>query len=406
MRHGLALNFASAGALAYRADGKFDHESCPIVEFRPPLIRRGVLWTVGEVKFVPTHLPEKFPLLQKIHLAFKNWLAEQAVYLISRDRENEFAYYTEGQVMNFDAPVHVLPSGFAALRAGRYIVTRDDTPFVLDKLCKQLRLRGIECSDDDAPELLIPPKFYFLEPEVAGGWGEDTQVDRSIDPPLVRKLHYEFSGWLGDELLESFPCFIVTETLGSRLTHEGLRGFFLDEVKISRSEELDERQPDIQLPPFQWLRVTGNAGESDFGIDKNRMLVVSERALSVLRSRQLMHCEVKEWGARSGLPIRPEIQKLAGFNPIPRSSASDNGVGEVERAVDAIEKPVSDAEAKLLLTMLERIEADRYGLAQAIMQLIESVPGWPIPEVVVQLKGYWGERLQRRAQQSHRASQP
>lgn len=55
-------------------------------------------------------------------------------------------------------------------------------------------------------------KFYVLEPEVAGGWGGDgTVVDREFHPPIVSRLVYEFDGWLGDDLVTTFPpVYIVT----------------------------------------------------------------------------------------------------------------------------------------------------------------------------------------------------
>ncbi|APF85630.1 hypothetical protein HI806_01945 [Ralstonia solanacearum] len=52
--------------------------------------------------------------------------------------------------------------------------------------------------------------YFFLEPEVAGALGENTVLDASTHPPRVEKLHFEFSGWLGDAILESFPCVIAT----------------------------------------------------------------------------------------------------------------------------------------------------------------------------------------------------
>ena len=45
------------------------------------------------------------------------------------------------------------------------------------------------------------PGFYVLEPEVAGGFGENTILTRTPGKSmLVHKLHYQFDGWLGDPL--------------------------------------------------------------------------------------------------------------------------------------------------------------------------------------------------------------
>src|SRR6476660_6693817 len=137
--------------------------------------------------------------------------------------------------------------------------------------------------------------WSVLAPEVAGGWGERTVADTSTHPPRVTALHYQFDGWLGDELLESFPCYIVTRRLAHALTAAGLSGFQLAPVEGSASELFAELYPGGRLPPFAWLQVGGVAGRDDFGMSPDHRLVVSDRALGVLRAGQLRHCEVSEW---------------------------------------------------------------------------------------------------------------
>jgi hypothetical protein len=44
-------------------------------------------------------------------------------------------------------------------------------------------------------------KYFYVEPEVAGGLGERTVMDRSTHPPVVKRLHYQLEGWLGDAIL-------------------------------------------------------------------------------------------------------------------------------------------------------------------------------------------------------------
>lgn len=133
--------------------------------------------------------------------------------------------------------------------------------------------------------------FTILEPEVAGGWGPSTVVDRSIHPPRVQRLHYEFNGWLGDEFLESFPCFIVSAALASKLSASSLRGFGLDDVLVTASSEFVERHPTVVLPAFRWLKITGRAGSDDFGLSVQNLLVVSTEALAVLETFPLAHAE-------------------------------------------------------------------------------------------------------------------
>src|SRR5690606_23050654 len=120
-------------------------------------------------------------------------------------------------------------------------------------------------------------------PEVAGELGPNTDMDASVHPPRVSRLHYEIADWLGDDLLESFPCFVVTERLATELEKAGLDGFTLDDVQVTLSPEAEELLEDVEIPTFKWLRVDGTAGEHDLGVTATAQLVVSDRALEVLR---------------------------------------------------------------------------------------------------------------------------
>jgi hypothetical protein len=35
-------------------------------------------------------------------------------------------------------------------------------------------------------------KYFYIQPEVAGGLGKNTVMDRSVHPPIVSRLHHEF----------------------------------------------------------------------------------------------------------------------------------------------------------------------------------------------------------------------
>ena len=70
--------------------------------------------------------------------------------------------------------------------------------------------------------------YFLLSPEVAGGLGPNTMMNRMVHPPEVSRLHYEMEGWLGDELLESFPCFIVTQRVADAIQDAHLTGAGFD----------------------------------------------------------------------------------------------------------------------------------------------------------------------------------
>jgi hypothetical protein len=142
-------------------------------------------------------------------------------------------------------------------------------------------------------------KYYVVEPEVAGGMGPATVLDRSRHPPMVKKLHYEFEGWLGDELLTAFPAYIVTRRVQEALELLPLTGAEFDDVETSRSSTFEELYPGRQLPAFQWLRIVGQPGVDDFGMSRDHLLVVSERVLDCLRRFPLANCETRQYpGAR------------------------------------------------------------------------------------------------------------
>ena len=127
-------------------------------------------------------------------------------------------------------------------------------------------------------------QYYQLEPEVAGGIGEHSVIDRSSGKMVVRKLHYEFDGWGGDELLESTPCFIVSERLAREIERAELTGISFDDVEVTMSDQFKELYPNRQVPKFIWLKVEGVAGRDDFGIAPGLLLVVSKRANDLLKT--------------------------------------------------------------------------------------------------------------------------
>ena len=133
--------------------------------------------------------------------------------------------------------------------------------------------------------------FHILEPEVAGGWGQGTEADTTVHPPVVRRLVYQFDGWLGDDLLETFPCFVVTDRLAQAIRASDLTGCELGPVEVVKSELFEELHPGREIPNFHRLYAVGDAGEDDFCVD-NQRLRVSDAALALLGRFNIEHCDV------------------------------------------------------------------------------------------------------------------
>lgn len=134
---------------------------------------------------------------------------------------------------------------------------------------------------------------WVLEPEVAGELGENTILDTSVHPPIVSYFHHRFEGWLGDDLLEVFPCFLVTSALAKALEEAGLVGFSLDDVEVSVSLEFEFMYPGRVLPEFRWLKITSKDREADFYLRPDHHLEVSSRALDILRRFNLAYAEIE-----------------------------------------------------------------------------------------------------------------
>lgn len=127
-------------------------------------------------------------------------------------------------------------------------------------------------------------KYFYIEPEVAGELGENTVLDSRVHPPKVDRLHYKFSGWLGDVLVESFPCVISTEEAARSLQAISASGVQYCDVQVSMSPEFLALYPDKSLPEFIWLKITGTPGLDDFGMASDLRLVASEKVIESLRA--------------------------------------------------------------------------------------------------------------------------
>ena len=126
--------------------------------------------------------------------------------------------------------------------------------------------------------------FRFIEAEVAGGMGDKTVVDMSVHPPIVHKLDYQFEGWLGDDILETFPCYIVTDRLRQEIEKLALTGVSFDNTVVSTSETFEKLYPSRILPKFYWLKVLGTPRKDDFGMAEDYKLMISDTVFTMLKN--------------------------------------------------------------------------------------------------------------------------
>ena len=130
-------------------------------------------------------------------------------------------------------------------------------------------------------------------PEVPGQLGERTELDRSMHPPKIGHLHFIFDGWLGDELITCFPCYLVTYDLQKKLENSGLTGFEIsNDLEIEYSELFSDLYPGRTMPFFVRLLIKGIIGD-DFFMNGQNHLMLSERAFDFLKTLgSIKHCRI------------------------------------------------------------------------------------------------------------------
>ncbi len=150
--------------------------------------------------------------------------------------------------------------------------------------------------------------LYFLEPEVSGGHGEQTiygteeNVKKDGISGKVEFLHYEFEGWLGDDLIESTPTFIISNNLKNELIKSKFRDYKLEDCYITTSDEFKELYPNKELPFFTRFIPLGtvemeeesfkNWSGHHFSLSLKGELVVTQKALEFLEKFSIDNCDI------------------------------------------------------------------------------------------------------------------
>lgn len=137
-------------------------------------------------------------------------------------------------------------------------------------------------------------RYYKVRAEVAGNWAENSDfVKIPGQPTRINRLHYAFQGWDGDCLLTAVPVYIGTEALARAVKAAGLTGVHFDEVEVSKQYPFEELYPGHDLPKFSWFKIDGTPEKDDFGLGEMLRLVVSQRALDLLKDHGLNNADVE-----------------------------------------------------------------------------------------------------------------
>lgn len=140
---------------------------------------------------------------------------------------------------------------------------------------------------------------FRLDPEVAGGFGDDAVLDHTTTPFTVTYLHYEIETWRGSEILGTHPVLVVTARLRDEIVAAGLSGVSWDDALVTVEQEQGvgymAEKGQVLPPAWVWLVPTGTAGVDDIAEARPGRLVVSQAALNVIGPRMGEDYELEPW---------------------------------------------------------------------------------------------------------------
>lgn len=128
-------------------------------------------------------------------------------------------------------------------------------------------------------------QYQTVQPEVIVGLGEETEfLEKKAPFLIVTKLHIQLEDWLGDDLMECHPCYIVTEKLKKDLQKSKFKGFEFSEMTVTKDEYFnDNYQLAKPLPVFHWMKINGKQDIDDICIGSGKSLLIDEQMLKYLK---------------------------------------------------------------------------------------------------------------------------
>lgn len=182
--------------------------------------------------------------------------------------------------------------------------------------------------------------YTELDAEVAGGLGPGINYNHMREPALIGPLHYEFDGWMGDDIVTTAGFWLVTDRLARALQASDLSGYELAEVVVTKTSQFEHFYPGRELPTWQRLIPTGSveAGDDIALVDWNDLLL-SDKAMALLGQFTIAEAMLYE---------RP-LAQLLGKTPREDQNALS---GMIVDLLAVLGRPLGDREADITLRSL------------------------------------------------------
>jgi len=96
--------------------------------------------------------------------------------------------------------------------------------------------------------------------------------------------------------------------------------------------------------------------------------------------------------------MRSEIKQLKLLGPLPsENEVSTEQLQTYEKLLKSIHTPISNEEARFLVSLFDKNPDDCFGIAWTILHLIETAPSWPLKDCLEKSNNEWVNRLVTRA---------
>lgn len=97
--------------------------------------------------------------------------------------------------------------------------------------------------------------------------------------------------------------------------------------------------------------------------------------------------------------VRDEILQLQALGAMPSEIEMIGNVQVVKAYQDlleAITRPVTDDEARILMGLFGEDGDSCFGLKWSVLHLVETAPGWPLMDCLPDIENEWIQRLRNR----------
>lgn len=141
-------------------------------------------------------------------------------------------------------------------------------------------------------------KYYRIGPIVDASQGDMTEYVPGFENRILETFHMVLEDWNSNDIVTTSPGFAVTRQLADSLAKGELSGFKLKDMHLSISENGARaiRAKGVPIPELIWLDIEGTDEQTDFFLTATYPpLVVSERALAVLREFNLANADIEEY---------------------------------------------------------------------------------------------------------------